>query len=156
MDGLSSVWRDIVVFFRTKVIDLISFNLVPNGYVLCPVLDLEGVEPMASLWDRHNVLLFSVGVLACTHNGQAPSWPRCRRVPGVDYPASIAGFLIGGSPADTSTLAGLVNTASTKCPSTQIVLSGYRSVTCSVPRGMTNNQKPRRTGRVQRCRTALH
>lgn len=45
---------------------------------------------------------------------------------GVDYPASIAGFLIGGSPEGADTLASLVNTAATKCPSTQIVLSGYR------------------------------
>lgn len=48
---------------------------------------------------------------------------------GVDYPADVAGYLAGGSAAGGSTLASLVNTASTKCPSTQIVLSGYRSVT---------------------------
>jgi len=47
---------------------------------------------------------------------------------GVDYPADIAGYLAGGSAAGGTTLAGLVNTASTKCPSTQIVLSGYRFV----------------------------
>ena len=45
---------------------------------------------------------------------------------GVDYPASIAGFLVGGSPEGANTLANLVDTAVSKCPSTQIVLSGYR------------------------------
>ena len=47
---------------------------------------------------------------------------------GVDYPADIAGYLAGGSVSGGNTLASLVNTASTKCPNTQIVLSGYRSV----------------------------
>ena len=45
---------------------------------------------------------------------------------GVDYPATIENYLAGGSSAGASTLASLVNTAATKCPSTQIVLSGYR------------------------------
>jgi len=47
-------------------------------------------------------------------------------VQGVDYPATIAGYLEGGDPAGAATLASLVNLATTKCPNTQIVLSGYR------------------------------
>jgi Cutinase len=47
-------------------------------------------------------------------------------VQGVDYPASIAGYLAGGSPAGASKLASLTNEAASKCPSTQIILSGYR------------------------------
>lgn len=45
---------------------------------------------------------------------------------GVDYPATIENFLLGGSTQGADTLASLVNTAATKCPSTQVVLSGYR------------------------------
>lgn len=45
---------------------------------------------------------------------------------GVDYAATIEGYLAGGSAAGASTLASLVNLAITKCPSSQIVLSGYR------------------------------
>lgn len=51
---------------------------------------------------------------------------------GVDYPADIGGYLIGGSPSGATTLANLVNTAATKCPNTQIVLSGYRYVLIDV------------------------
>ena len=49
-------------------------------------------------------------------------------VQGVDYGATIAGYLEGGDPAGAATLAALVNLAVSQCPSTQIVLSGYRCV----------------------------
>lgn len=47
-------------------------------------------------------------------------------VQGVDYPANLAGYAVGGDPAGASKLASLANTAASKCPNTQIVLSGYR------------------------------
>lgn len=47
-------------------------------------------------------------------------------VQGVDYPATIAGYLEGGDPGGAATLASLVSQAVSQCPSTQIVLSGYR------------------------------
>jgi cutinase len=49
-------------------------------------------------------------------------------VQGVDYAASIPGYLEGGDPAGAATLASLTNEAASKCPATQIVLSGYRYV----------------------------
>jgi hypothetical protein len=45
---------------------------------------------------------------------------------GVDYGATISGYLEGGDPAGAATLANLTNLAVTQCPDTQIVLSGYR------------------------------
>lgn len=46
-------------------------------------------------------------------------------VQGVDYPATIAGYLEGGDKAGAQTLADLTNQAASQCPDTQIVLSGY-------------------------------
>ncbi|KAJ3942062.1 uncharacterized protein N0V96_007551 [Colletotrichum fioriniae] len=46
-------------------------------------------------------------------------------VQGVDYPASILGFLAGGDAAGSTTMANLVARAVTQCPSTKIVMSGY-------------------------------
>ena len=47
-------------------------------------------------------------------------------VQGVDYPATIAGYLEGGDKGGAAKLAALAEQAATQCPNTQIVLSGYR------------------------------
>jgi len=46
-------------------------------------------------------------------------------VQGVDYPASIAGFLEGGDPTGSQTTASLVERAEAQCPDTKVLLSGY-------------------------------
>jgi cutinase len=46
-------------------------------------------------------------------------------VQGVDYSASVLGFLAGGDAAGATTLYNLINQAATRCPSTKIVVSGY-------------------------------
>lgn len=46
-------------------------------------------------------------------------------VQGVAYAADIPGFLEGGDPTGSSTMASLVSQAQTQCPSTKIVMSGY-------------------------------
>ena len=47
---------------------------------------------------------------------------------GVDYPATIAGFLEGGDPGGAATMAALASQAVSQCPGTQVVLGGYRYV----------------------------
>lgn len=46
-------------------------------------------------------------------------------VQGVDYSASIAGFLEGGDPTGSTLMASLVEQALTQCPDTKVVMSGY-------------------------------
>jgi cutinase len=45
---------------------------------------------------------------------------------GVPYPANIWGFLEGGDPGGSTTMANYVKAKASSCPSTKIVLSGYR------------------------------
>ena len=45
---------------------------------------------------------------------------------GVDYAASVEGYLEGGDPAGAANMAQMANSAVSSCPSTQLVLSGYR------------------------------
>ncbi|KAF5392780.1 hypothetical protein D9757_001019 [Collybiopsis confluens] len=44
---------------------------------------------------------------------------------GVDYPASIAGFLEGGDPQGSQTMANDLTNAANSCPDAKIVSSGY-------------------------------
>lgn len=47
-------------------------------------------------------------------------------VQGVDYPASIVGFLEGGDADGSTLMANLSQQAQTQCPDTKLVLGGYR------------------------------
>lgn len=53
-------------------------------------------------------------------------------VQGVDYPADIPGFLAGGDATGSATMAKLVSQATTQCPNTKVVMSGYRYVHCKL------------------------
>ncbi|KAJ3575934.1 hypothetical protein NP233_g755 [Leucocoprinus birnbaumii] len=44
---------------------------------------------------------------------------------GVNYAATVGGFLEGGDPAGARTMAADVNSAASSCPNTEIVMSGY-------------------------------
>lgn len=46
-------------------------------------------------------------------------------VQGVPYPASIGGFLAGGSPLGSNVMADLANKTASACPNTKIIMSGY-------------------------------
>ncbi|KAF2686178.1 carbohydrate esterase family 5 protein [Lentithecium fluviatile CBS 122367] len=46
-------------------------------------------------------------------------------IQGVNYSASVLGFLQGGDPAGSTTTYNLINDVAARCPSTKIVLSGY-------------------------------
>lgn len=46
-------------------------------------------------------------------------------VQGVDYPASIAGFLAGGDADGSKAMANLTQKAITACPNSKVIMSGY-------------------------------
>ncbi|KAI3391065.1 hypothetical protein diail_8070 [Diaporthe ilicicola] len=46
-------------------------------------------------------------------------------VQGVPYPASVPGFLAGGSPFGSGVMAALANKTASACPNTKLVMAGY-------------------------------
>ncbi|KAF5323817.1 hypothetical protein D9619_012988 [Psilocybe cf. subviscida] len=44
---------------------------------------------------------------------------------GVNYPATVSGFLVGGDPTGSTTLANSVIATANACPNAKIVMSGY-------------------------------
>ncbi|KAJ0119566.1 cutinase [Diaporthe amygdali] len=92
-----------------------------NGTVTCP--------DMAVLFARGTAELGNVGLYT------GPSFFTALRnyingtstmaVQGVPYPASIPGFLAGGSPFGSGVMAALANKTASACPNTKIIMSGY-------------------------------
>lgn len=92
-----------------------------NGTVMCP--------EMAVLFARGTAELGNVGLYT------GPSFFTALRnyingtstmaVQGVPYPASIGGFLKGGSPLGSGVMAELASKTAAACPNTKIVMAGY-------------------------------
>ncbi|KAJ2919919.1 hypothetical protein MD484_g442, partial [Candolleomyces efflorescens] len=47
------------------------------------------------------------------------------RFTGIDYPALVSGFLVGGDAGGARTMANSVTSTANSCPNTKIVISGY-------------------------------
>lgn len=90
-----------------------------------------GCKPVTVIFARGTIELGNVGTLAGPPFFNALTdmiGDSNVAVQGVDYAASIEGYLEGGDPEGASTMASLINQAISQCPSTQIVISGYRYV----------------------------
>lgn len=48
---------------------------------------------------------------------------------GVNYPATVAGYLAGGDEGGANTMASSVTSTASRCPNAKIVISGYSYVT---------------------------
>ena len=100
-----------------------NWNVVRNDLVNGPC------RPVTVIFARGTIELGNVGSLAGPPFFNALTniiGDSNVAIQGVDYPATIAGYLEGGDPAGAVKLVSLVNTAMSKCPNTQIILSGYR------------------------------
>ncbi|KAG8170012.1 hypothetical protein KVR01_000757 [Diaporthe batatas] len=86
-----------------------------NGTVTCP--------DMAVLFAR-NVGLYT-GPSFFTALRNYINGTSTMAVQGVPYPASIGGFLQGGSPLGAGVMAELANKTASACPNTKIVMAGY-------------------------------
>lgn len=98
-----------------------SLAVTENQLSLC--------RPVTVIFARGTIELGNVGSLAgppfFNALGDAIGYSNVA-IQGVDYPATILGYLEGGDKGGATKLAALTEQAATECPDTQIVLSGYR------------------------------
>lgn len=73
-------------------------------------------------------------------------------VQGIDYPADIPGFLAGGDAGGSQLMAQMVGQVMAACPTTSLVMAGYRSVSRSLERKLRTDERaqPRRSACPQR------
>jgi cutinase len=129
---ISSLITTLLVLFNlTHALPLTAPSDLETRQSLNPVRnDLSGsCKPITILYARGTAELGNVGLLAgppfFNALGAMVGYSNIA-VQGVDYPADIPGYLLGGSSSGTKTLAALLGTAVAKCPSSQIVIGGYR------------------------------
>ena len=90
--------------------------------------ELGECKPVTVIFARGTVELGNVGSITGPPFFNALDvllGPQNVAVQGVDYPATILGYLEGGDKGGAQTLADLTEQAASQCPNTQIVLSGY-------------------------------
>ena len=90
--------------------------------------ELSECKPVTVIFARGTVELGNVGSLAGPPFFNALDLAIGAQnvaVQGVDYPATILGYLEGGDKGGAATTAKLLQQAASQCPDTKIVLSGY-------------------------------
>jgi Cutinase len=85
-------------------------------------------QPVMVIFSRCTIELGNVGSLAGPpfFNALTDMIGDDVAVQGVDYAADILGYLERGDPTGASTIASLIDQTVSQCPTTQIVISGYR------------------------------
>lgn len=111
-----------------------DLNIHPTGYkrdvtTRNDLVNNKPCAPVTVIFARGTIELGNVGIFAgppfFTALGIAIGNANFL-VQGVDYAASIVGYLKGGDSTGSAKVVSLTNLASSRCPDTQIVLSGYR------------------------------
>lgn len=105
---------------KPEVIERISFSTTRNELGQCApitVIFARGTVEPGNVGDLAGPQLFNALDILYGDSNVA--------VQGVNYPATIAGYLGGGDVGGAATLAALTNQAASQCPQTQIILSGY-------------------------------
>lgn len=135
--------------FLTKLEAMFRGEYVPPGYehtTLAERGDLKGGEgsPEATRNDLINgkcgpaILIFARGTTQAGNIGDKPAIKFAKdlttAVPGtivqgvLPYPADVFGYLAGGSAEGAQSMASLVARAASQCPTSKIIMSGYRYV----------------------------
>lgn len=112
---------------------LLSNNLSKRSSLSDTRNELEECKPVTVIFARGTIEPGNVGTLVGPPFFNALSLAMGDEnvgVQGVDYAASVLGYLEGGDAKGAERLAFLAEQTASLCPSTQIVLSGYRYVSC--------------------------
>ena len=104
-------------------------NLTPRDYDLDPTRnELSDCKPVTVIFARGTIELGNVGSITGPpffYELDNALGEENVAVQGVDYPATIFNYLLGGSKDGAQEFKALTEKAASECPDTQIVWSGY-------------------------------
>ncbi|PQE15609.1 cutinase protein [Rutstroemia sp. NJR-2017a BBW] len=115
---------------KTQTLQFLSLLLLPSSILAAPTGSIEAraCSDVTVIFARGTTETGTLGTVVgppLLSALQSALGSHSVSMQGVTYAADVAGFLQGGDPAGSQTMANMVTSTLSSCPNTKVVMSGY-------------------------------